>query len=97
MGEAVKLLRLKKKIKQRELSKLCNISQTYLSQIENGKKEPTFSIIKKIGDQLCVPLPVILFMSLNEKDVPDGKKEFFIVLNPMIQKMIEKIFISNQI
>ena len=64
VGNAIKTIRKQKKIQQQELSKICNISQTYLSQIENNKKQPNLNILELIGDKLGIPIPVILFLSL---------------------------------
>lgn len=95
IGEAIKTLRKKKHLKQNELSEVCGISQTYLSQIENNKRQPTIDVLQIIGNQLGVPVPVILFLALSEQDVSDQKRELFKILNPSIEKFITEIFLSN--
>ena len=95
IGDAIKSIRKEKKIKQNQLSDLCKISQTYLSQIENNKKTPNIELLKKIGECLDIPIPVILFLSLTEDDVSTEKKELFKIMNPTISKIINDIFITN--
>ncbi len=95
IGDAVKALREAKKIKQGELAKLCGITQTYLSQIENNKKRPNFNMLEKIGKCIGVPIPVLMFLSLSEDDVDDSKKALFKVMKPSIEKFIDEIFVTT--
>jgi len=73
---------------------MCNISQTYLSLIENNKKSPSIEILDTIGRKLGIPIPVILFLSLNEEDVSKDRRELFSMLNPSIHKFINDIFMD---
>ena len=48
IGEKIKKIRLSKGIKQVELAKLANISNTYLSDIEKGRTNPSINTLTKI-------------------------------------------------
>ncbi|WP_084135144.1 helix-turn-helix domain-containing protein [Rikenella microfusus] len=48
IGSVIRDIRKKKKITQTQLAKLSQITQTYLSQIENNQKEPTIPTLKAI-------------------------------------------------
>lgn len=43
--ETLKIIRKGKRIKQTDLARTIGISQTYLSQIENSKRNPSFELI----------------------------------------------------
>ena len=45
----LKQLRMASKLSQRQLSKLVDIPQTTLSDLENGKYEPVLSVARKIA------------------------------------------------
>ena len=60
IGSVIKDIRKRKKITQTQLAELSNITQTYLSQIENNQKEPTIQTIKSIAENLAIPLPVFI-------------------------------------
>lgn len=94
IGRAIKNLRESKGIKQRELSDLCKITQTYLSLIENEKKKPNLVLIEKISYHLGIPLPVVFFQSLTEEDVESSKKEMFRLMAPTINNLIKSVFIE---
>lgn len=95
IGDAIKSARTQKKVNQKDLAETLGITQTYLSLIENNKKSPNFHILEKIGQSLDIPVPIILFMSLNDEDIKQDKKEMFKFSKPFIDKFIEDIFIEN--
>ena len=55
---------------------MCGITSTYLSLVENGKKEPTIALIKVIAEKLVVPLPILIFSAITDEDIPVEKKNF---------------------
>ena len=92
IGSTITSLRKSKSITQGDLAKSSNITQAYLSQIENNKKEPNLSTLKDISFSLGIPLPVIFFMSLEKDDVPEHKQEFFNTMKPTLSGFFESIF-----
>lgn len=95
IGEAIKKLRKEMQLSQKDFAAKCNITQPYLSQIENNKKIPNFNIIEQISKQASIPIPVILFLSIETKDVNEDKKEIYEILKPTISKFISEIFINE--
>lgn len=95
LGETIKLLRKRNGLNQSQLAELCEITVTYLSLIENGKKEPTLSLLKTITNSLQVPLPILLFSALTEEDIPESRKEFFNVIKPSIDSMLHNLIDDN--
>ena len=74
LGHTIKELRLKKGIKQTEFAQICSITQSYLSNIESDRKEPTISLMQEISKNLGIPFPVIFFLAMDETDVAEDKK-----------------------
>ncbi len=54
LGENLKELRLKKKLSQGDLSKKLSVDRAYISNIENGRMNPTLSTLQKIAEALGV-------------------------------------------
>lgn len=92
LGNTIKSLRQQQGIRQNSLAESCDISQTYLSQIENNAKEPNISTLKIIAKKLSVPLPVLFFLSLDEKDIKPEKRNAYNHLAPSLQSMIAEFF-----
>jgi transcriptional regulator with XRE-family HTH domain len=66
VGQVIKTLRLKRKIRQQELAEATKMSQSYLSLVEKGEREPGFELINEIARVLKVPPYLILFMACKE-------------------------------
>ncbi len=94
IGQAIKTIRKSKGFKQKDLSERCEITQTYLSLIEHGKRNPNINLIEKISAILGVPVPVIYFQSLTENDVENSKKDVFRIVSPTINELINNIFLK---
>ena len=54
LGENLKKLRFKKKLSQGELAKRLDVDRAYISNIENGRMNPTLSTLEKIARALGV-------------------------------------------
>ena len=74
LGNAIKTLRKQKKITQKQLAELCEISTNALCSIETGQSFPSMSTIAKICGSLNVPESYLLLFSITEDDIPEGKK-----------------------
>ena len=68
-GKILQEQRKAKKISQEKLAKLAGLDRTFISLIENGKRNPTFTTILKICSALELE-PSELF-SIYEKKDPD--------------------------
>ncbi|PTJ92077.1 helix-turn-helix domain-containing protein [Staphylococcus simulans] len=51
-GQNIKQIRKRMNITQSELATKMGISQSYLSDIENGRKNPSIKTVKKLADSL---------------------------------------------
>ncbi len=94
VGSALKEVRKSKNMKQKHLAEACHMSQTYLSQIENNKVNPNVSVLEKLSKQLDTPLPVLMFLSLDEDDIADEKRELFRNISPAVKNFIREIFLE---
>ena len=95
LGKSIKNLRksLSPKVGQIEYAESIGISQTYLSHIDSGKKEPSMTLLKLISDKHAVPMPVFLWFSLDEADVHPEKLYAFKILKPSVDALLKEFFI----
>ena len=56
LGMRIAYLRKKKDISQLELSIRSGVSKNYLSDVENGRRNPTVTVLQKIANGLGVSL-----------------------------------------
>ena len=63
LNQALRLIRTYHDLSQTELCKKLGISNSYLSEIESGKKQPTIDLLTKYSEYFEIPLSSILFFS----------------------------------
>jgi transcriptional regulator with XRE-family HTH domain len=54
LGENLRKLRLKKNMSQVDLANALNVDRAYISNIENGRMNPTLSTLEKIAKSLSI-------------------------------------------
>lgn len=52
IGDKIRYIRKEKKITQKELARICGISNTYLSDIERMRTNPSIKTLKSIAKSL---------------------------------------------
>jgi XRE family transcriptional regulator, regulator of sulfur utilization len=92
LGKAIKRIRKEKDMTQENFAGKCEITQTYLSQIENNQKEPTLATLKKISVVLNVPLPILFYLSLSTDDISPEKRKAFEIVEPSIKSLVHEFF-----
>jgi len=60
LGENLKKVRAKKKMSQGALARLLEVDKGYISNIENGKKNPTLATIQRLADALEISVSELL-------------------------------------
>lgn len=78
IGHALKEIRKGKGLTQKQLAGKINISNTYLSEIENNTRRPSIEVIKGISDALDIPFVYLILKSLEKEDLKDESKEGFL-------------------
>lgn len=61
-GQALKLIRVLNNTKSKDLAKELDISPSYLSQIENNKRNPTLKIIEKYAEVFEMRTSTLVFL-----------------------------------
>lgn len=90
IGNAIRDIRKRKGISQKELAEKVGLSANALCSIENDKSTPSMKNIKKICSALGVAQSVLMFFSIAEEDIPERKRELFHALaNPLKDCLID--------
>lgn len=78
IGNAIKLCRTQKGFTQAQLSENAKISTSYLSLLEQGKRDPNLSTIQDIATALDVPISILMFLATDKDElngIPDDLAE----------------------
>ncbi len=69
VGQAIKLCRTRRGFSQADLAQKAECSVSYLSMLENNKRDPTLSTMNKIAQALHVPVGIIFFLGAEGSDL----------------------------
>lgn len=93
-SDKIRLLRISKRMNQKQLAKAVGISQPFLSDIEKGKRKPSIDVLHKLCDALSCSSDYLLGIhnkssKLQEADQYDG-------LSPESLVMIRERNVSDE-
>ena len=94
IGEALRLLRIFNGYKSAELAEKLEISQSYVSEIENNKKQPTMDILDKYAAIFDMKKSTLLLFaeSLEEDEqIQSNKKQKVAFAGMKLLKILEKV------
>lgn len=74
VGQAIKLCRTRRGMSQADLARRADCSVSYLSMLENNKRDPALSTISKIAQALRVPVGIIFFLGAENNDLQGIEK-----------------------
>lgn len=88
LSEALRLIRVFHDVKQNELADKLEISKSYISELESGKKIPTIDILSKYSVEFGIPLSSIMFFSENLDSAGDQRPGSKKIKNSISEKII---------
>jgi transcriptional regulator with XRE-family HTH domain len=93
MGEALRLLRIFNGYKSAELAKKLELSQSYVSELENGKKQPTIEVLDKYAKVFEMKKSTLMLFaeSLEDEEIKNDKKQRIARAGMKLLKILEKV------
>ena len=73
---------------QMDVYEATGVSQTYLSQIENGKREPSREIVTKLCEFYNVPEIIVVWKATEKGDISDDKRAIYDKLAPILDDLV---------
>lgn len=93
MGEALRLLRIFNGYKSAQLAELLGLSQSYISELENNKKQPTLDVLDRYAKLLNMKKSTLMMFAESldiEKEKLD-KKQKVAYAGMMLLRIMEKV------
>lgn len=89
INKALKTIRQFHGTKQSELAIKLNISKSYLSEIESGKKPVSFDLLEQYSNIFEIPVSSLVFFSENLDNEGKISKKFRLAVTDKILKVME--------
>jgi transcriptional regulator with XRE-family HTH domain len=86
LGEYIRYQRNLSSLSLRELARIANVSDPYLSQIERGLHEPSIRVLTSVADALNLKADTLLTIAagLGDEDNPESMTEAAIMADPRL-------------
>lgn len=93
MGEALRLLRIFNGYKSAELAEMLELSQSYVSELENNKKQPTMDVLDKYAKVFDMKKSTLLLFaeSLENDSANMDKKQRVARAGMKLLKILERV------
>jgi transcriptional regulator with XRE-family HTH domain len=78
IGKSIKMCRTSLGLSQEALAQKVGVSMSYISLIEQGKRDPAMSTVEQIADALGVPVSLLTFLAADPselKGVPEDLRD----------------------
>jgi transcriptional regulator with XRE-family HTH domain len=75
VGQAIRLCRTQRNASQTDIAQRANCSVSYLSMLENNKRDPTLSTLTSIAGALRVPIGVLFVLAAETNDLGSVDKK----------------------
>lgn len=89
LGAALRSLRVFHDLSQTDAAVKLEISKSYLSEVEAGKKEPTLALLSRYAEVFSVPLSSVLFFA--EQMGKSGSNTVASGIAPKVLRLLEWI------
>jgi transcriptional regulator with XRE-family HTH domain len=75
LGKSIQTCRMQRGLSQADLATNAGISVSYLSMLENTKRDPTVSTVQKIANALGVPIEILFFLGAEQGELAGIDKD----------------------
>lgn len=89
INRAIKAIRVFHGVSQVELAKELNISKSYLSEIENGKKSVSYSFLEDFAKFFDMPVSTLVYFSENIENPEKISKKFKLLASSKLLSVLE--------
>lgn len=69
VGQAIRLCRIKRGASQGAVARQASCSISYLSMLENNKRDLTLSTLSRLAQALQIPVGLLFFLALEQEDL----------------------------
>lgn len=69
VGRAIRLCRSRRGVSQGAVARQANCSDSYLSMLENNRRDPTLSMLMRIAQALQIPVGLLFFLAADQEDL----------------------------
>lgn len=90
LGEAIKIVRIKAGLTQKEVYTRAQLTQGFYSGLETGMNKPSMDTLERICDALGLPMFLIIFLATDRRSLNRNDRAWFDNLSPVLDALIDE-------
>jgi transcriptional regulator with XRE-family HTH domain len=97
VAETLESIRMEKRLNKTNFSKLCEISNSFYSEIINNKKSVNIETLEKICTNIKVPIEIFIFKAINEDNIKDETRRKLVrEIKPLMNEITDLLYSYNK-
>ncbi|HAT2017019.1 TPA: helix-turn-helix domain-containing protein [Legionella pneumophila subsp. pneumophila] len=96
INRALKIIRQFHRLTQIDLAMKLDLSKSYLSEIESGKKNISFELLEKYSKIFDIPVSSLVFFSEHLDETNTVPERFRVVIADKLLKLMEWVMTRNE-
>ena len=89
LGKTIKSIRARQDLTQSQLAERADLSVSYVSLIEQGKRVPGVDVLEKIARAMGVPFNILVFLASDKSELEGIDQEAAEKLSLLAMKLLE--------
>lgn len=89
LGKAIRISREQRGYTRSELADKAKLSLSYVSLLENSKRDPNLSKIEKIAEALDIPVSILFFLAADKSEIESISSELAEKMSLLTLKLLE--------
>lgn len=89
-GQAIKLVRTQRNMSQADLASKADLSVSYVSMLERGRRDPNLTSIEKISSALEIPVSILMFLAAEPDEISSISPELAEKLSLTVLQLIRE-------
>lgn len=91
LGEAIKSIRIKAELSQKEVYTRAQLTQGFYSGVESGSCKPSLDTLQRIADAMRVPMFLIIFSATEKRNLSRKERIWYDNLLPVMNTLIDEM------
>jgi len=91
IGEAIKIVRTRRGLKQGELAARSEVSQSLVSLVENGRRQPSMDLVQRFCHAMHIPMQLVVLMGCSPKPGMERYEEQLSRISLAMLELLEKV------
>ena len=89
IGSTIEICRKQQGLSQGQVAERADLSTSYISLLEQGKRKPNLEVLERVAAALSLPLNILIFFASDESELVNFDEDLAEKLSLLALKLVE--------